>query len=247
LSQIETNLIEDIGSVSNWCSKNQMSLHIGKTKTMLVTNRQKRTAISNKKININFNDTPIECVDNFKVLGMIIDNNLSWSAHIESIRKSVCSKLFLLSRIRHLLPFSSRKQFYNSFILPHFDYCSNIWYFCSQEDMNCLKRLQKRAMRLILNVSMETPTVELFRRLNWFPIDYRIKFNFTVLVYKSLNNYTPKYLEVFDYKKGKTRAVTSHELSVKFAHKNLYKHSFNVSGANLFNQLPQTIRGGTIF
>ena len=89
---------------------------------------------------------------------------------------------------------------------------------------------------------MSVPTVELFKKMNWFPIDYRIKFNISLLVFKSLNNYTPAYLDVFSFKTGKTRAVSSHELNVPFAHKDLYRHSFEVYGASVFNQLPQSIR-----
>ena len=44
-----------------------------------------------------------------------------------------------------------RVQFYKTYIQPHIDYCSTIWGGTSQYNLNRIYRLQKRAVKIIVN------------------------------------------------------------------------------------------------
>ena len=80
-----------------------------------------------------------------KLLGVHIDNSLSWSFHIESTLKKSNSLLFLLNRTKQYLNVPTRKLFYNAYILPHIDYCCSIWGNVNSELMNTVIKFQKRA------------------------------------------------------------------------------------------------------
>lgn len=134
-------------------------------------------------------------------------------------------------------------QFYNSFILPHFDYCSNVWFTGQNTLLHDLDVLQKRAMRLILDVPFTTPSANLYRSLNWMSLQYRCMFNISILVYKSLNNLTPSYLRFFTANNNnRTRASSRSDLVVPFAKKNLLQNSFRIQGAKIYNEIPISIR-----
>ena len=64
----------------------------------------------------------LDNVNSEKLLGVVIQNDLSWSEHINMVCKKIKSKLYLLHQIKAFLPCTARKQFFNSFILLHFDY-----------------------------------------------------------------------------------------------------------------------------
>ena len=64
---------------------------------------------------------------NDKVLGIIIDNNLTWSQHVDKVCKKITTNLLLLSRIKDYLTTSQRIQFYKTYIQPHIDYCNTVW------------------------------------------------------------------------------------------------------------------------
>ena len=66
-------------------------------------------------------------VDSQNLLGMTIDNQLNFSEHVS-----------LVCRFRNLICIATKLKFYNAFILPHFQYCSMVWHFCSARNCNNL-------------------------------------------------------------------------------------------------------------
>ena len=85
----------------------------------------------------------------------------------------------------------SLKVYFNSYILPLFDYGCVVWDHCSANNMDRLLKLQKRAGRIILQVEFNTPSNQMFNILNWLPIQKRVQYHTCILVFKSLNNLTP--------------------------------------------------------
>ena len=68
------------------------------------------------------NDVNIEVVSKFKLLSVTLENNLIFSSYVSSICGRVNGVLY---SIKHLfyLPLSTKIQFFETFILPLFDYC----------------------------------------------------------------------------------------------------------------------------
>ena len=56
-----------------------------------------------------------------------------------------------LRRLKNVLPSITKKQLYNTLVLPHMDYCSVVWQECSRELRQKLERVQNYGMRLILS------------------------------------------------------------------------------------------------
>ena len=159
----------------------------------------------------------------------------------QTCSKEISSNLFLLKEIKKYLPLDARKLFFNSYVLPHFDYCCVIWGNCSQR----LVKLQKRAARLILNKDYNTRSHVLFSELGWMPLNDRITFKRAVQVYKCLNeNNSGGLSDLFTY----NRDVHYHNTRVA-SKDNLHKernHAKCVSclGTNTctWNNIPPPIR-----
>ena len=96
--------------LTNWTKLNNMALNPKKTKFMLITTRQKRQNIKNSFNPIIIENTAIKEVDSHKLLGLTIDNNLSWANHVTNICNQISKKVFLLSRIKHMLNYHSRNS-----------------------------------------------------------------------------------------------------------------------------------------
>ena len=144
VKDVESNLRIDTGKSFDWCKQNDMVLSLPKCCSMLVASRQKLLKIDSK-IDIDIDDTVIPSVSTTKILGVHFDDVLSWDAHIQNVYNKINKNLYLLQQIKQFLPIGSRKLFFNSHTLPHFDYCSIIWGNCSQTHMYRLEKLQKRA------------------------------------------------------------------------------------------------------
>ena len=55
-----------------------------------------------------------------KLLGVTVNNSLSWGDHIETLIKKCNTYLYIVSLIKLYLSADNRARFYNAYILPHF-------------------------------------------------------------------------------------------------------------------------------
>lgn len=110
--------------------------------------------------------------------------NLDWKYQIDHICKTISSRLFLFTKIKKYLDIKCRILFFNSYILPIFDYCCTIWGNCNDEGIQRITKFQKRAARIILDAPFLTPTEELFENLNWLTFQDRVLYHKLTLVYK---------------------------------------------------------------
>ena len=155
-----------------------------KTKAMYITPSHQNNT-NNVKDSIMMHDQLIQFTFCEKLLGVNVDNNLTWKTQVEQTIKKCNSLLYLLLRIKCFLNIQVRKLFFNSYILPHLDYCCTVWGNCSQRLLQEMIKFQKRAARVILDKDYDTPSAELFRLLGWMKFDERITFKKAVLVYNN--------------------------------------------------------------
>ena len=86
--EIERKLKLAIKDLARWCKLNGMTINTEKNKAMLVSTRQRRSRI-NDDLNLSLNNIQLLTVSNEKVLGVQIDNNLSWGNMSEKLPKNV--------------------------------------------------------------------------------------------------------------------------------------------------------------
>ena len=77
--------VSSVVRFSNWCSKKILHLNVSKTKEMCIDFRRNRTVNSP----IVINGEPVEQVDSFKYLGVILDGKLSFTKHVTAVQKKV--------------------------------------------------------------------------------------------------------------------------------------------------------------
>jgi len=97
------------------------------TKSMLVTGKRLRNLVASTSIDINLNGSNIEHVTDFKLLGVTLDQDLSFNRQIEELCKKLAKRIGLL---RHISPYLKRNQrdiYYSTIIKPVMLYGSTIW------------------------------------------------------------------------------------------------------------------------
>ena len=85
-----------------------------------------------------------------KILGVIIDNRLTFSSHIRELCKKASEKISALSRISNHLNDSQKTLLFNTVVKSQFNYCPLVWMFCSRTSNSMIDRVHKRALRVIL-------------------------------------------------------------------------------------------------
>lgn len=200
-----------------------------------------------RKLNIQVDDICLQNVSTQKVLGLHIDEHLTWTTHIDHLCSAISSKISLLRQLAEYVPMDVQKRFYQGYILPLIDYGSITWGAASKANLDRISKLQKRAARIILRADFDTPSSVMFQELNWHSIENRLRHNKAVLTYKALNNLTPDYISTLLKPLSEThslnlRSSENRSLQIPLARTAFYDNSFTCSAPKLWNALPQTVR-----
>ena len=92
---VQNELQRSINEASDWCEFNAMILHPAKTKSMLLTTRQKHQ-LRPLHLNLSLKDSHIKQVHEHRHLGVIIDDEFSWRPHIIGTCKTVSFFIFFI-------------------------------------------------------------------------------------------------------------------------------------------------------
>ncbi len=241
---VEDKLGPDMANLEIWCDENRMAKKSEKTKVMLVTTKQKLSKLPVKELKIVVDEQMLENVEQAKLLGVIVDQNLTWKGHVDKVHKTVSMLLARFRQIKPFLPTDARKKFCQTFILPHFDYCNTVW---GSAPVSKLYKLQKRAARMILDLPTQTPTKPLLKKLKWMSVMDRIEYRKAQMVFKSLNGLAPEYMRkmftyVHEVSTYNTRNATDKSLYISKCKLKAYTDTFAYSSAVIWNKLPVNIR-----
>lgn len=106
----------------DWCKYNRLDVNWEKTFIMFVSNKRIKYPTS-----IQIEDKQVKVVDQFKLLGVTIDNKLNFLNYVSTLKNSIIKKLYSIKRLFYL-SFKVKLQFFKTFIMPYFDFCSTIFF-----------------------------------------------------------------------------------------------------------------------
>ena len=97
------------------------------------------------------NSQVIEQVSEHRHLGVILDDQIKWQAHINSITNVVAKNVYLLSRLTHFCNSEACNTFFH--IMSRINYVSNVWGGCGDVHIKKLKAVHKRAVKVLCAAS----------------------------------------------------------------------------------------------
>jgi len=176
---------KELETICNWFKVNKLSLNVSKTKAMLFHPTQRRV----HQINIIVDGSPVEFVEQFSYLGIILDSNMTWKPHLQHIAKKVGKTNGILCRLKNVLSCDILKILYNSLVLPYLSYGIVVWGSSSER----LFKLQKKSVRLVMNAKYNAHTEPLFKSLGLLKISDLLHLQQLKFIYKLENLMLPKY------------------------------------------------------
>ena len=244
LFELENMLNQELQNLNIWLKVNKLSLNIAKTEFMIIGSRQRLNVNVDGHINISINDQPIKKVNETETLGMTIDQHLTWSKHVEEKSKKISSAIGALKRIRPFITIDVASKIYKAIIQPHLDYCSTVWDGLGVTLLDKIQKLQNRAARIITQSSYYTSASSLLEELGWDNVLTRWKKQKAILMFKTLNNRAPEYLRnlFIDRNTHYDLRNAGGKLNLPRPRTDYLKRSFSYSGAQLWNNLPESIR-----
>ena len=121
-----------VAEVFNWALANRLPLNGKKNKVLTVKEKRLSTKINNNP-EITCNGSLLTNVMKVKLLGLEIDEELSFSEHITTVCKKVTQRIGLLKKIMNYLPLKRRFLYYKALIWLVINYASILWTDCDKE------------------------------------------------------------------------------------------------------------------
>ena len=237
-----------VNEAMKWFGQNKLTLNMDKCNVLIISNKN---IVDSIDIFINSVKSPF--VKSAKYLGVEIDSKLSWSNHIDRLCKKLSLQLYILRRLKQILPTDDINCVYYGIFQSIIYYCITVWGSAAQKYLCKIQKLQNGAARLLAqNFDWNIRGIYIVRGLGWQNVKERYCFSSCCLTYKSLNNLAPYYLSdlfssVSEYHTVSTRNATSNTLQQPRCNKSLYKSSLSVNGSRLWNKLPLEIRNKKTF
>ena len=108
-------LNKELARLEEWFQANKLTVDLSKTKFILFGSRQRLTNSTTTRLEQDLNlklGRQIDRVTHTKFIGLVLDENLSWSFHIDSISRKIAKSIGILYRARHYLNLDSLKNLY---------------------------------------------------------------------------------------------------------------------------------------
>ena len=147
---VQDDFNSDLASLFEWVTFNGLAVNVSKYQSMLLARRRHRHQLSS--IQLLLNNNVLRVHKSVKYLGIIVDENLSWSEQVRNVRWRSLSALAAIRRVSLCLSSGILITLYNAFILPYLTCCCVVWHFCPRTVSDNLQHVQNYAMRFILKL-----------------------------------------------------------------------------------------------
>ena len=225
-----------------WLERNGLQLNTLKTKCMLIHSARKKVS-SGLKLMID--GMEVEQVRVFKFLGVLVNDTLTWSDHIDMVCNKVTRGLNLLRRLSWFLPQPLLLLYLKSYILPTFDYCDVVWSGCTRDEALRLETLLNFACRTVLRRRRDYSASSARGELGLSTLSARRKLHLAQTMFKCLSSQSPPYLsQLFSSPNShyNTRSSSTCQLNLPSSRTCFGQKAFSFAGASLWRSLPKNIR-----
>ena len=237
LNVIKVTLEQALDEALNWFKGNYLQANPCKFQAIYFS-RNKETQLV-----LSAGDTEIVSETTVKMLGVQIDNDMSFRTHVSSICKKASGQMKALSRMSNMLSIQSKTDIYNAFIMSNFMYCMLVWHLCGTANSMKIEKIQERCIRFIYLDYKSTYNELLGKsgKVSFYVLRLRNLGNF---VFDVLQKTVPAFLhDLFELHVTNFNLRDNKKITLKqFATMKFGFNSLQYHGAKIYNQLPPQIK-----
>ncbi len=182
-----------IDKIKEFMILNKLKINDDKTIFMTLGTNYWTQKLNIKSINIG--NTEIEASDSTKNLGIIFDKEMTLQEHVHQICKKGFYHVKDLFSLRKFLNQKETNTAAHAFVTSILDYGNSLFYGISGYLVEKMQVLQNAAARAVVKKRKFDHISEDRMKLNWLPVEARIKFKYLLITWKCLNGRAPDYLK----------------------------------------------------
>ena len=136
-----------MSEIEEWSESNLFRLNENKWKELRIDFAKNRNPFPPIKIN----GKPLQVVEEVKLLGLTIANNLKWNSHVNNIVAKSSKRIYLLVQLKRAkVAIQDILQFYTVCIRPILEYASTVFHYSLPKYLSDeIERVQKRVLRIV--------------------------------------------------------------------------------------------------
>ena len=163
IADLIESIQQDLSRMYEWFCANKLSLNIAKTHFVLFSppSSDKHDYISALELG----QFSIGRVKVAKFLGLYIDEDLTWDAHIKHVFCKMSSGSYALRSAKKLLDRANMNTLYYSLVHSHLAYGISIWGSASKSKLHKLEISQNKCVRNVCNVNYKSSCSPLYNTL----------------------------------------------------------------------------------
>ena len=234
---------EKLKRLDKWFITNKLTVNYTKTNYMVFSGM--RASVFNGTIRMG--SCILSKVSSTKYLGLMIDDQLNWKAHVSYLRSKISSCSNIMYKLRYLVPLESCVSVYYSLFYSKTSYGIMSWGHAHHDVVNPIRIMQNKIVKTILFQPICTRIRPLFATLNLLNVNDIFKLEISKHVHKFLSNALPdvfinQYCLITNTRTVQTRAAGRNDIIMKRTKKDIGKRTSTVLGATIWNGIPQNIR-----
>ena len=176
-------------------------------------------------------------------LGIIIDSHLTWEKQCTKVANKISINNSVMNRVKNILPPSSLKLIYTSFIQSHIQYGLPIWGGCQNQNRKRIVNVQKRAIRTVTKSYSNAHTEPRMKESKILSLDDLYNQQLTALMYDCVHNNAPEelcsFIKINQPGNQVLRSQSNNELGLRIpkTKTKVLSSSFTVKGPEMWNML----------
>ena len=186
LLQLRQNVEGDLETLSQWFRSNGLKVNPNKTDMTLVGTPSAVKKAANFRLT--FEGITLEPADHIKILGVILDQNLSMEKQTARVVQRGYGTLITLKKLRGTLPPSTMETLVRSLVMPHVTYCLPAWAPPTQNLQIRVNKMLNFAIRVVTRKRKSDHVSAARKQLGWMTFHDFIKYRDCALVHRLVHS-----------------------------------------------------------
>lgn len=241
ITQACEEICKDLENLLNTSKDHHLLLNPNKSKVILFCRKNDREYLRGN-VNLRVGNTQLQIVNEVKNLGLLIDDNLRFTSHVNHCIANAYNVLRILYQNRDCFNRKLKRTLCDSLVLSKLNYCDIVYGPCIDSVVTLkVQRLQNSCLRFIYGIRKFDHISHKLIEAKWLDMNHRRILHSLCLYQKIILFKSPPYL----YAKIRFRSDV-HSLNLRFKglitppkhHNEFFKRSFIYTLFYYYNRLP---------
>ena len=198
---------------------------------------------------VQLDGTKREFEESASFLGLEIDSHLNWEKQCTKVANTVSRNNSMINRVKKMLPASTLKILYYSFIQPHLQYGLSVWGGCSNQNKKRVIAIQKRSIRTVCKAFFASHTEPRMKKISILKFDDLYKQQCLVNVHNCVHEIAPSPIRNLiqlerNVSRFNLRSNEQNPLNIvaPITKSRIGSQSFSAKGPAFWNALPSELK-----